>query len=76
MNHRHDPIAMTDLDDTFARAPRRTMPGHDIGQPLDMLSVEELHVRIELLREEIRRLETARDSKIASKAAADQFFKF
>jgi uncharacterized small protein (DUF1192 family) len=48
---------------------------HDIGQDLALLSVRELEERIALLREEIVRLETAKDSKQASRHAADQFFK-
>jgi uncharacterized small protein (DUF1192 family) len=48
---------------------------HDIGQDLALLSVEELTERIALLREEIARLETARAGKLASRTAADQFFK-
>lgn len=50
-------------------------PSHEIGQPLDRLSVEELTERVALLREEIARLEAARAAKQASRAAADAFFK-
>jgi len=55
-------------------APRK-MPGHEIGQKLDEISVAELDERITLLREEIARLEAARDAKRAAQAAADAFFK-
>ncbi|WP_159726679.1 DUF1192 domain-containing protein [Methylosinus sp. Ce-a6] len=48
---------------------------HEIGQPLDTLSVAEFDARIALLRAEIERLETARAAKAASLAAADAFFK-
>jgi uncharacterized small protein (DUF1192 family) len=48
---------------------------HEIGQDLSRLSVEELSARIELLQEEIIRLDAARSSKRATRTAADQFFK-
>ncbi|WP_400767291.1 DUF1192 domain-containing protein [Methylosinus sporium] len=48
---------------------------HEIGQPLDALSVAEFDARIALLRAEIERLEQARAAKAASLAAADAFFK-
>jgi uncharacterized small protein (DUF1192 family) len=48
---------------------------HEIGQDLALLSVGELGERIELLKQEIGRLEEARASKQASLSAADQFFK-
>ena len=48
---------------------------HEIGQDLTLLSVEELAARVQLLRDEIQRLETDMTQKRASRAAADQFFK-
>ncbi len=48
---------------------------HEIGQDLSLLSVFELKERIEILREEIARLEAAAQSKAAAKGAADAFFK-
>ena len=48
---------------------------HEIGQDLTLLSVEELGARVQLLRDEISRLETDMTQKRASRAAADQFFK-
>ena len=50
-------------------------PKHQIGEPLDILSVEDLRLRIELLREEIARLDAAIGAKQASRNAADAFFK-
>ena len=50
-------------------------PKHAIGEPLDMMSVEELRLRIDLLREEIARLDLAVAAKQASRDAADAFFK-
>ena len=54
--------------------PKKT-PVHEIGQDLSLLSVDELHERIEMLRSEITRLETEAGSKDASKSAAESFFK-
>jgi uncharacterized small protein (DUF1192 family) len=48
---------------------------HEIGQDLTMLSVEELHARVQVLHDEINRLEADIASKNATRAAADQFFK-
>lgn len=48
---------------------------HEIGQDLTLLSVEELAVRVQLLREEIARLDADSVKKQASRSAADQFFK-
>jgi uncharacterized small protein (DUF1192 family) len=48
---------------------------HEIGQDLTLLSVEELRARVQLLHDEIRRLEADMAQKHASRAAADQFFK-
>lgn len=49
--------------------------GHEIGQDLALLSVEELRERIALLKEEIARLEAAMAAKQASRSTADRFFK-
>ena len=48
---------------------------HEIGQDLTLLSVEELGARVQLLSDEISRLEADMTQKRASRAAADQFFK-
>lgn len=48
---------------------------HEIGQDLTLLSVEELGARIEILRDEIVRLEASVTQKKASRSAADLFFK-
>ena len=48
---------------------------HEIGQDLTLLSVEELAARVQLLRDEIQRLEADMAHKRASRSAADQFFK-
>ena len=48
---------------------------HEIGQDLTLLSVEELAARVQILRDEIQRIEADMTQKHASRAAADQFFK-
>ena len=48
---------------------------HEIGQDLTLLSVEELGARVQLLHDEISRLEADMTQKRASRTAADQFFK-
>ena len=48
---------------------------HEIGQDLTLLSVDELAARIELLKQEIARLEADKAQKRSTRAAADQFFK-
>ena len=48
---------------------------HEIGQDLALLSVDELAARVQLLHDEINRLEADIASKRATRAAADQFFK-
>lgn len=58
-----------------ASSPKPRPKTHEIGEPLDALSVEELRDRIALMREEIARLEAAALAKQASRQAADAFFK-
>lgn len=48
---------------------------HEIGQDLTLLSVEELAARVQLLNDEIKRLQADMVNKRASRSAADQFFK-
>jgi uncharacterized small protein (DUF1192 family) len=48
---------------------------HEIGQELGLLSVEELAARVQLLHDEISRLEADMAQKRAKRAAADQVFK-
>jgi uncharacterized small protein (DUF1192 family) len=48
---------------------------HEIGQDLTLLSIEELGARVQLLHDEIKRLEADMGQKRASRSAADQFFK-
>ena len=48
---------------------------HEVGQNLALLSVEELAERVQLLKDEIARLEADMGRKRASRSTADQFFK-
>ncbi|MFN3891661.1 MAG: DUF1192 domain-containing protein [Beijerinckiaceae bacterium] len=66
-------MAKTD-DDVFGAPPKKKI-AHEIGENLDTLSADELTERIGLLQAEIERLESARASKEASRAAAAAFFK-
>jgi uncharacterized small protein (DUF1192 family) len=48
---------------------------HIPGENLDMVSIEELHLRVALLEAEIARIKAEIQRKTASKSAADAFFK-
>jgi uncharacterized small protein (DUF1192 family) len=67
-------MARNDEDDPFGTV-RKPATHHEIGQPLDTLSVAELDERIGLLKAEIVRLEAMRQSKEASRQAAASIFK-
>ena len=67
-------MALFDETDPFGTV-RKAPTQHEIGQPLDLLSVHELEERIELLKAEIQRLEETMARKQASRQAADAFFK-
>ncbi|MFL5027896.1 MAG: DUF1192 domain-containing protein [Microvirga sp.] len=61
--------------DPFADEPRPLLRGHEIGQDLSMLSIDELDERVGMLEREIARLKEARARKESSLAAASAFFK-
>ena len=63
-------MAASDDDDR----PKKKI-AHEIGQDLTLLSVEELAARVQLLHDEINRIEADMAQKRASRSAADQFFK-
>jgi uncharacterized small protein (DUF1192 family) len=46
-----------------------------VGEALDLLSVSELEQRVQALEAEIARTKAAMQSKLASKNAADAFFR-
>jgi uncharacterized small protein (DUF1192 family) len=64
---------MAAFDDEDNRPKKKVV--HEIGQDLTLLSVDELAARVQLLHDEINRLEADMASKRAKRAAADQFFK-
>jgi len=68
-------MALFGDDDPFGAPARRSAAHHEIGEPVDRLSLEELAERIEMLRDEIERLEAVKAAKLATKQAADAFFK-
>jgi uncharacterized small protein (DUF1192 family) len=49
--------------------------GHQVGEPLDALSIEEIDERVRQLHDEIQRLEEDKRAKLASKNAASAVFK-
>lgn len=61
--------------DPFADEPREIFSGHQVGQDLSMLSIDEIDERIEALEREIARLKEVRGAKENSRAAASAFFK-
>ena len=58
--------------DDEAKKPKKT---HEIGQDLSALSVGELSERVQILKDEISRLETEIRSKGQVKSAAEQLFR-
>ncbi|UNK38784.1 DUF1192 domain-containing protein [Shinella sp. H4-D48] len=48
---------------------------HEIGSDLSLLSADELTARIDLLKQEIARLEAERQKKDASRSAAENLFR-
>jgi uncharacterized small protein (DUF1192 family) len=59
------------FDDDEVKKPK----AHEVGMPIDKMSVEELTDRIQMLEEEITRLRSAIEARQQSKAAAAAFFK-
>jgi uncharacterized small protein (DUF1192 family) len=55
--------------------PRKRKAGHEIGEDLASLSLEELAGRIALLKSEIERIEAAIGAKRASADVAASFFR-
>ena len=63
------------MADLFEDMPKPKPRHHVMGEELGTFSVDELDERIAQLKAEIARLEQARAAKLASKEAADGFFK-
>jgi len=59
------------FDDEVRKVPK----GHEVGMPIDSMSVDELQERIAMLRAEILRLETAVSARQQTRAVADSIFK-
>jgi len=59
------------FDDNEVRKPK----GHEVGMPIEAMSVAELEERIRMLRDEITRLEAAIAARRNTRAAADSLFK-
>lgn len=59
----------------FGDEPLKKEMSHVVGCDLSTFSIEELEKRAALLKTEISRLEEAADSKRASMASAESFFK-
>ena len=55
--------------------PKKMAP-HEVGMPLDTMSVDELGERINLLEAEITRLKEAIAARQKTKSAAESIFKF
>jgi uncharacterized small protein (DUF1192 family) len=60
------------FDDDGIKRPRT----HEVGMPIDTMSVGELEERISMLKGEIVRLEEAIAARRNTRAAADSLFKF
>jgi uncharacterized small protein (DUF1192 family) len=60
------------FDDDQVKRPK----GHEIGMPIETMSVEELNERIDMLKAEIARLEQAIGAKQKTRSEADSLFKF
>lgn len=60
------------FDDEPVKKPKT----HEVGMPIDTLSVDELTERIALLQGEIGRLEAAIEARKKTKDAANSLFKF
>ena len=61
--------------DPFDEETRVASAGHEFGQDLSILSIDEIEDRIALLEREIARLQEAKRGKEKSLAAASAFFK-
>ncbi len=60
------------FDDDQVKRPK----GHEVGMPIDTMSVEELNERIAILKAEIQRLEDAIGARHKTKSEAESLFKF
>jgi uncharacterized small protein (DUF1192 family) len=56
--------------------PKKKLAPHEVGMPIDTMSVDELNERIGLLEAEIARLKDAIAARQKTKSAAESIFKF
>ena len=56
-------------------SPKKLAP-HEVGMPIDTMSVDELAERIGLLEAEVKRLKDAIAARQKTKSAAESMFKF
>jgi uncharacterized small protein (DUF1192 family) len=59
-----------------ADEPKKKLSPHEVGMPIDTMSVDELKERIGLLEAEIARLRGAIDAREHTRNAAESIFKF
>ncbi|MEM6461700.1 MAG: DUF1192 domain-containing protein [Pseudomonadota bacterium] len=59
----------------FEDEPKKKPVSHEIGCDLSMISVDELEIRIDLLKVEISRLEAEKSSKQQSMNDAESLFR-
>ena len=59
----------------FDDEPVKKPKGHEVGMPIDTMSVEELSERIGLLESEVARLKAAIEARQKTRSAADALFK-
>ncbi len=55
--------------------PRKKLAPHEVGMPIDTMSVGELRERIALLEEEIVRLKAAIEAREKTRSEAESLFK-
>jgi uncharacterized small protein (DUF1192 family) len=63
------------VDPFLDERPLKSNKGHELGQDLSPISIDELGDRIELLKSEIERIEAEMTRKQAVKSAAADIFK-
>ena len=56
--------------------PKKKLAPHEVGMPIETMSIDELNERIGLLEAEIVRLKDAIAARQKTKSAAESIFKF
>ena len=60
----------------FDEEPKKKLTPHEVGMPIDTMSIDELNERIALLEAEIVRLKDAIAARQKTKSASESLFKF